>query len=66
MNSDVTDVICSVYSLAIPKIVPVSNTQTAEAVKMVENIFRHVNIALINELATKNREIKFLCKNYWF
>lgn len=52
MNSDVTDAICSVYSLAIPKIVPVSNTQTAEAVKMVENIFRHVNIALINELAT--------------
>ncbi|MDO5845165.1 MAG: nucleotide sugar dehydrogenase [Methanocorpusculum sp.] len=51
MNSEVTDVICKVYSLAIPKIVPVSNTQTAEAVKMVENIFRHVNIALINELA---------------
>ena len=51
MNSEVTDVICKVYSLAIPKVVPVSNTQTAEAVKMVENIYRHVNIALINELA---------------
>ena len=51
MDSDVTDVICKVYSLAIPSVVPVSNTQTAEAVKMVENIFRHVNIALINELA---------------
>lgn len=51
MNPEVTDAICNVYSIAIPKVVPVSNTQTAEAVKMVENIFRHVNIALINELA---------------
>jgi len=51
MTPEVTDVICRVYSLAIPNVVPVSNTQTAEAVKMLENIYRHVNIALINELA---------------
>lgn len=51
MNPEVTETICKVYSIAIPNVVPVSNTQTAEAVKMVENIFRHVNIALINELA---------------
>ena len=30
--------------------VPVSSTQTAEAVKLTENIFRAVNIALVNEL----------------
>ena len=51
MNPDVTKVICEVYHLAIPQVVPVSSTQAAESVKMVENIFRHVNIALINELA---------------
>jgi UDP-N-acetyl-D-glucosamine dehydrogenase len=32
------------------KTVPVSSTQTAEAVKLTENIFRAVNIALVNEL----------------
>jgi UDP-N-acetyl-D-glucosamine dehydrogenase len=33
-------------------VVPVSSTQTAEAVKLTENIFRAVNIALVNELKT--------------
>jgi UDP-N-acetyl-D-glucosamine dehydrogenase len=32
------------------KVVPVSSTATAEAVKITENIFRAVNIALVNEL----------------
>jgi len=31
-------------------VVPVANTRTAEAVKLTENIFRSVNIALVNEL----------------
>ena len=35
---------------AIEKVVPVSNTKTGEAVKLLENIFRSVNIALVNEL----------------
>jgi UDP-N-acetyl-D-glucosamine dehydrogenase len=35
---------------AITKPVPVSNLKTAEAVKLTENIFRLVNIALVNEL----------------
>ena len=34
----------------MPKIVPVSSPETAEAVKLTENIFRSVNIALVNEL----------------
>ena len=33
-----------------PRTVPVSSTATAEAVKLTENIFRAVNIALVNEL----------------
>ena len=32
------------------RVVPVSSTKTAEAVKLTENIFRAVNIALVNEL----------------
>lgn len=38
------------YALINKKVVVVSNTQTAEMVKLTENIFRGVNIALVNEL----------------
>lgn len=38
------------YSKAVKKVVPVSNCDTAEAVKLTENIFRFINIALVNEL----------------
>lgn len=38
------------YRIVVDKVVPVSTTQTAEAVKITENIFRAVNIALVNEL----------------
>ncbi len=38
------------YSTFVPKTVPVSSPETAEAVKLTENIFRSVNIALVNEL----------------
>lgn len=37
------------YSAVVDKTVPVSSTATAEAVKLVENTFRNVNIALANE-----------------
>ncbi|HEX9770896.1 MAG TPA: nucleotide sugar dehydrogenase [Kiloniellales bacterium] len=38
------------YEQIVPRVVPVSGTDTAEAVKLTENIFRAVNIALVNEL----------------
>ena len=38
------------YSSLVERIVPVSSSATAEAVKLTENIFRCVNIALVNEL----------------
>jgi UDP-N-acetyl-D-glucosamine dehydrogenase len=38
------------YNAFVPRIVPVSSSATAEAVKLTENIFRCVNIALVNEL----------------
>ena len=40
----------SLYSLAIKQLVPVSSCQVAEAAKLLENIFRSINIALVNEL----------------
>ncbi|MBI5800761.1 MAG: nucleotide sugar dehydrogenase [Verrucomicrobia bacterium] len=39
-----------VYGKAIKTIVPVSSCRAAEATKLLENIFRGVNIALVNEL----------------
>jgi UDP-N-acetyl-D-glucosamine dehydrogenase len=40
----------ALYSRAIKTIVPVSSCRAAEATKLLENIFRSVNIALVNEL----------------
>ncbi|HPF47558.1 MAG TPA: nucleotide sugar dehydrogenase [Emcibacteraceae bacterium] len=40
----------NLYSRFVDKVVPVSTSHTAEAVKITENIFRAVNIALVNEL----------------
>ncbi|RYY54022.1 MAG: nucleotide sugar dehydrogenase, partial [Chitinophagaceae bacterium] len=40
----------AVYGQAIHKMVPVSSCRAAEATKLLENIFRSVNIALVNEL----------------
>ena len=39
-----------VYDPAVPRTVPVSSLEAAEATKLMENIFRCVNIALVNEL----------------
>jgi len=40
----------ALYSNAIDTLVPVSSCRAAEATKLLENIFRSVNIALVNEL----------------
>ncbi len=45
----------ALYSAAIEKVVVVSSTRAAEMTKLLENIFRAVNIALVNEL-------KLLCE----
>ncbi len=39
------------YGTLVDKVVPVRTTAEAELVKLLENTFRHVNIALVNELA---------------
>ncbi|WP_395694228.1 nucleotide sugar dehydrogenase [Nocardioides sp.] len=40
------------YDAFVERTVPVSSTRTAELAKLLENTFRHVNIALVNEIAT--------------
>jgi len=40
----------ALYSRAIDTLVPVSSCRVAEATKLLENIFRGINIALVNEL----------------
>jgi UDP-N-acetyl-D-glucosamine dehydrogenase len=39
------------YSQALSTVVPVSSTQVAEMVKLLENTFRMINIGLVNEMA---------------
>jgi UDP-N-acetyl-D-glucosamine dehydrogenase len=39
------------YGALVDEVVPVGSTAEAELVKLLENTFRHVNIALVNELA---------------
>jgi UDP-N-acetyl-D-glucosamine dehydrogenase len=41
---------CQLYLSAVDRVVPVSSCRAAEATKLLENIFRSVNIALVNEL----------------
>lgn len=51
-GADALAMALALYGALVVKAVPVSSTATAEAVKLTENIFRAVNIALVNELKT--------------
>jgi UDP-N-acetyl-D-glucosamine dehydrogenase len=46
-----TEVAVKLYQQRLETVVPVSSTQVAEMVKLLENTFRSVNIGLVNELA---------------
>jgi UDP-N-acetyl-D-glucosamine dehydrogenase len=49
-GAEASSLVEAFYGAAVETVVPVSSTATAEAVKLTENIFRAVNIALVNEL----------------
>jgi UDP-N-acetyl-D-glucosamine dehydrogenase len=49
-GSDALELALKLYSNIVVKTVPVRDTKTAEAVKLLENIYRAVNIALVNEM----------------
>lgn len=44
------DMACRLYGAAIVRTVPVSSLEAAEAAKILENVYRCVNIAMVNEL----------------
>lgn len=50
VTADCSAVACAAYSEILEQIVPVSSARVAEAAKLLENIYRCVNIALVNEL----------------
>ncbi len=49
-GADAVALVAALYDQFVSRTVPVSSCETAEAVKLTENIFRAVNIALVNEL----------------
>ncbi len=51
ITADCRRVVCALYQPAIERLVPVSTTEAAELVKLLENTFRSVNIGLANEMA---------------
>ncbi len=51
ITEDCVRVAAALYQPAIETIVPVSTTEAAELVKLLENTFRSVNIGLVNEMA---------------
>lgn len=52
ITPDCTELAVALYQKFIEQLVPVSSPSTAEMVKLLENTFRSVNIALANEMAT--------------
>ena len=51
LTDECTSRAVALYESAVEEIVPVSSPEAAELTKLLENIFRSVNIALVNELA---------------
>ena len=50
LDQDATDLACALYRLAIERVLPVASPEVAEAAKLLENVYRSVNIALVNEM----------------
>ncbi len=51
ITKDCLEVALALYGTIVEEPIPVSNTATAEMVKLLENTFRAVNIGLVNEMA---------------
>jgi len=62
MNEESLRAACDFYGRLVDTVVPVSGTREAELTKLLENTYRHVNIALVNELAIHARALHI---NIW-
>ncbi len=51
LDPESTRLACALYKTIVRKVVPVSSAKAAELVKLLENSYRAVNIALVNEMA---------------
>ena len=50
LTRECCDMACELYNTAIVRTVPVSSLEAAEATKILENVYRCINIAMVNEL----------------
>ncbi len=50
VDPEATRVAAALYGSALAKVIPVTGARVAESTKLLENVFRSVNIALVNEL----------------
>ena len=50
VNRASTELAAMLYAAALERVIPVSSARVAESAKLLENVFRAVNIALVNEL----------------
>jgi len=57
VNPTSTAAACAFYASVVTEVVPVKGTREAEMAKLLENTYRQVNIALVNELAVFCREL---------
>lgn len=57
IDGDSGRAVATFYGELVDEVVEVSDTATAELVKILENTYRHVNIALVNEVAMFAREL---------
>jgi UDP-N-acetyl-D-glucosamine dehydrogenase len=58
IDLDSTRAAFTLYGQVVAKVVTVSGTKEAELAKLIENTFRHVNIALVNELTMYAHEME--------
>lgn len=57
IDSNSAEAAVALYGQVVPEVVVVSGTREAELAKLIENTYRHVNIALVNELAIYSHEL---------
>jgi len=62
INKESTKLVANLYEMIVPKVFKVSSPRAAEMTKLLENIFRLVNVALVDELAMLSEKINI---NIW-